>query len=562
MGNSRYEDLSGAVVVYDIAGKVVEVNQAACSLLGLSREDLLGSAAEDSGWLVTEGSEGPILDNTHPALAALRSHKPQRGILVRAKLANGRHIWIQVDAVPTLSTAGEASSVVASLTDVTRILSHSGLSDRSVGDHIVAAVSTQLANTHLDPQAILSAVTSTLSKMRSGTWVAALMNKDPSTARIVAANDSDPEVAHYIEDMHLTGGASATSISMRVIETGQSVFMPATPFDEFIGLLTPGVRDYLTSNPPPTAESIRYLGVLVVPMRARDATVGTLGLFERRSSNPFTAKDINWVQAVADRTGLAIDNAQLYRDAVSRLNRLDSLRSVGLAISSSPDLRLTLQVIVDQATAHLAVDAADVLLLDETAGLLALTASAGFRSTSMTNYRLTVDEGLPGGVVVGRRIETVTALSAFSQSRRRSLFAREGFRTYGAVPLIARSRLRGVLEVFHRSPLQPDPEWQTFLEALASEAAIAIDNAAMHEHLQNANAAERPPKRAAPEPNLSQVERQILALMVEGGTNREIAGQVHLSQNTIKFHVRQILQKTGTGNRTELARHATREGWL
>ena len=562
MGNSRYEDLAGAVVVYDIAGKVVEANRAACTLLGVSLEDLLGSAAEDSGWLVTEGSEGPIVDNTHPALAALRSRKPEQGILVRAKRANGRHIWIQVDAVPTLSTAGEASSVLVSLTDVTRILSHSGLSDRSVGDHIVAAITTQLANTHLDPQAILSAVTTTLSKMRSGTWVAALMNKDPSTTRIVAANDSDPEVAHYIEDMHLSGGVSATSISMRVIETGQPVFMPTTPFDEFIGLLTPGVRNYLTRNPPPTADQIRYLGVVVVPMRARDATVGTLGLFERRSSNPFTAKDINWVQAVADRTGLAIDNAQLYQDAVSRLNRLDSLRSVGLAISSSPDLRLTLQVIVDQATAHLAVDAADVLLLDETAGLLALTASAGFRSTSMPDYRLPVDEGLPGGVVVGRRIETVTALSAFSQSRRRSLFAREGFRTYGAVPLIARSRLRGVLEVFHRSPLQPDPEWQTFLEALASEAAIAIDNAAMHEHLQNANATERQSKTAAPVPNLSQVERQILALMVEGGTNREIASQVHLSQNTIKFHVRQILQKTGTGNRTELARLATREGWL
>lgn len=118
-----------------------------------------------------------------------------------------------------------------------------------------------------------------------------------------------------------------------------------------------------------------------------------------------------------------------------------------------------------------------------------------------------------------------------------------------------------MLEVFHRSPLQPDPEWQAFLEALASEAAIAIDNAAMHEHLQNANAAESAPKAGAPVPNLSQVERQILGLMVEGGTNREIASQVHLSQNTVKFHVRQILQKTGTGNRTELARRATREGW-
>jgi DNA-binding NarL/FixJ family response regulator len=45
-------------------------------------------------------------------------------------------------------------------------------------------------------------------------------------------------------------------------------------------------------------------------------------------------------------------------------------------------------------------------------------------------------------------------------------------------------------------------------------------------------------------------------------TNKEIAAQVHLSQNTVKFHVRRILQKAGAANRTELASHAIKEGWL
>jgi DNA-binding NarL/FixJ family response regulator len=55
---------------------------------------------------------------------------------------------------------------------------------------------------------------------------------------------------------------------------------------------------------------------------------------------------------------------------------------------------------------------------------------------------------------------------------------------------------------------------------------------------------------------------QILRLIADGFTNREIAGQVHRSENTIKFHVRRILEKAGAPNRTELARRATREGWL
>jgi GAF domain-containing protein len=348
---------------------------------------------------------------------------------------------------------------------------------------------------------------------------------------------------------------------MRVIETGKPLLLPNMTAEELRALLSEDVRNYLQKNPWAAPEA-HYYGVLVVPMRARGAVIGTIGLYEVRSSNPLTEKDVDWIQAVADRTGLAVDNAQLYEDAINRLERLDSLRSVGLAITASPDLRLTLRVILDQVTDKLGVDSADVLLVDEADGMLAVSASAGFRSTSIPDYRLPVDEGLPGRALAGRRIETVTALSAFSQFRRRSLFAREGFKAYGAVPLIARSKLLGVLEVFHRTALEPDQEWVAFLDALASEAAIAIDNAAMYDRLQKVRPAAPSRKAGATVPDMSLVEKAILALVVEGATNSQIAEKVHLSQNTVKFHVHRLLQKADADTRTELARKATQEGWL
>src|SRR5256714_4243961 len=267
------------------------------------------------------------------------------------------------------------------------------------------------------------------------------------------------------------------------------------------------------------------------------------------------------MQAIADRTALAVENAQLYEDAVMRLERLGSLQSLSLALSASPDLRLTLKVILDQVTAQLKVDAADILLLEEPDNMLALAASTGFLATAVPDYRLPVDEGLPGRAVAGRRIETVTALSAFSQFRRRSLFAREGFKSYGAVPLSSRGRVLGALEVFQRSPLNPDQEWLSFLDALGSVAAVAIDSATMQERLRQGRFGAQPrPTRAAPD--ISRLEREILRLVVEGKTNREVAAEVHLSQNTVKFHMRQILQKSGASNRTDLAHQAAKEGWL
>ncbi len=555
------EEFPGAVLTYDQSGKVVDANPAACRLLGTSLQELLGSAAAQAGWRTADESVVSGLEGAHPALAALKTRLPVRGALVQASRGDGKTIWIQADANVVQSALADRPRVVVSLTDVSRFVLHRDRQLQGAREaELVAEVIAQLADANMAPQAILSALTRTLSERRRGTWVAALLNKNPTTARVAAANRSDPEVARYIENMHTSGAAAATSISTRVIETGEAFFMPATRYDEFTSLLTTEVRDFMSRNRPPTVRPTSEIVTLVVPMRARHATMGTLGLFHDGDGEAVTKDDIEWVQRIADHAGLAIDNAQLYVDAVSRLNRLESLRSVGLAVSSSQDLRLTLNVILDQVTEQLEIDAADVLLLDETDGMLVLADSKGFRATT-ANYRLPVDDSLPGSAINAGRIETAANLNAFSQLRRRSLFAREGFHAYWAVPLFARGKLVGALEIFHRSPINPDPEWVAFLDALASEAAIAIDNAAMFGRLKEVRP-DAQVRSSGPALDLNQSERHILGLLVEGKTNREIAAQVHLSQNTVKFHVRHLLEKTGTANRTELARRATQERWL
>src|SRR5260370_7375962 len=282
--------------------------------------------------------------------------------------------------------------------------------------------------------------------------------------------------------MQRASTVNSTPISTRVIESGQPLMLPDISLGELMGYMNDEVRSYLDTHPW-MSPSV-HLGVIVVPMRARGATIGTLGLFERRGSNPLTEKDAGCLRAIADRTGLAVENAQLSEDAVNRLERLAALQSVSLAVSASPDLRLTLKVILDHVTSQLRVDAADVLLLDENDNTLVLSASTGFLATAVPDYRLPVGEGIPGPAVASRRIETVTALSAFSQFRRRSLFAPEGFRAYGAVPLITRRKLPDPLQRFHPTPLTPPQQWHSFLEALGSVAAVAIDSPTIQERLR------------------------------------------------------------------------------
>ena len=64
----------------------------------------------------------------------------------------------------------------------------------------------------------------------------------------------------------------------------------------------------------------------------------------------------------------------------------------------------------------------------------------------------------------------------------------------------------------------------------------------------------------SPPLNASQVE--ILGLIGEGFSNREIAARVHLSENTVKTHIQEIFRKLGVDSRVEAALKASREGWI
>jgi len=59
---------------------------------------------------------------------------------------------------------------------------------------------------------------------------------------------------------------------------------------------------------------------------------------------------------------------------------------------------------------------------------------------------------------------------------------------------------------------------------------------------------------------LSQREVEVLRLIAQGKSNREIAEALFISLNTVGHHVSNILSKTGTPNRAGVATYAARHG--
>lgn len=63
-------------------------------------------------------------------------------------------------------------------------------------------------------------------------------------------------------------------------------------------------------------------------------------------------------------------------------------------------------------------------------------------------------------------------------------------------------------------------------------------------------------------PQLSERELEIIRLVATGLSNKEIAGQLYLSVNTVKVHLRNIFGKLGVQSRTEATLYAVRQGWV
>ncbi|WAX59263.1 LuxR C-terminal-related transcriptional regulator [Jatrophihabitans cynanchi] len=57
-------------------------------------------------------------------------------------------------------------------------------------------------------------------------------------------------------------------------------------------------------------------------------------------------------------------------------------------------------------------------------------------------------------------------------------------------------------------------------------------------------------------------EREVLALLVEGRTNRQIAQRLYISEKTVSVHVSNILAKLGVHSRNEAAAVARRDAAL
>ena len=224
--------------------------------------------------------------------------------------------------------------------------------------------------------------------------------------------------------------------------------------------------------------------IACVPMIAHHQTIGALWLARKQAITP---NDLKVMTAVADIAGSAIHRSRLFEQTQQQLERLAILHAMDTAIASSFDLRPTLYILLDQIHTRLKVAAADVFLFNSHTLTLEFAAGNGFRSQGMKHTRLHLGEGCTGQTALEHRIVAIPDFQKYlieHPSPAHRLLQAEIFVSYYGIPLMSKGQIKGVLELFHRTPFTPDEKWEDFLDTLGRQVAIAIDNVALFEDMQ------------------------------------------------------------------------------
>jgi PAS domain S-box-containing protein/putative nucleotidyltransferase with HDIG domain len=264
------------------------------------------------------------------------------------------------------------------------------------------------------------------------------------------------------------------SISGIVLKTRQPYITDDLSSDRNKTITMKGFQDLGPAAFVPVISESEFMGVLVCARTKTDRF------------HPYSPSEIQLLSAIGEMVGNAFRRATLYDQAMTRLQHVQALHSIDMAISANLDLSVILDVLLTQGTAQLDADAASLLLLNPHTHMLEFGAGSGFRKEEISSTRLRLGEGLPGQVAMDRKMLFLPDLSNAGSLTRKYLLD-DGFVSYQAAPLIAKGQLQGVLEIFHRKAIVVRDEQADFLETLATQAAIAIDNSQLFSNLQRSN---------------------------------------------------------------------------
>ena len=230
----------------------------------------------------------------------------------------------------------------------------------------------------------------------------------------------------------------------------------------------------------------RYIGAMTdvrsqiaVPLRRKKRVIGALNLYGEQVGQ-FTPRDEAMLRQFGAHVAVAIENARLFEREKSYVATLETLAEIGGEVAAILDLEQLLERVATLVHKVVSYRTFGIFLLDERRGLL--EQKLAIRYGDHTGFpHLKLGEGLIGHAALTKKVINVPDVSRDP----RYLPWVEDCRSELAVPLLVKDRCIGVMDL-------ESPDYDAFgkndvevLSALASQVAVAIENARLYEALRD-----------------------------------------------------------------------------
>jgi len=216
---------------------------------------------------------------------------------------------------------------------------------------------------------------------------------------------------------------------------------------------------------------------LALPLVHQERLVGVLNI-EGPAAEPFTKAARTALQVLASHLAVAIENATLYRETRWYAGLLATLHEIGKETSSILELDVLLQRLAEIVRRVVDYETFGILLLDEQRQELVLRQAVNVGS-ALERTRLKLSEGLCGASVRSR--EPILVGDVRKDARYVGLVAET--RSELVVPLVHKDRVIGVFDLESPQLDRFNERHVKVLTPLASQVAIAIENARLYDEI-------------------------------------------------------------------------------
>lgn len=189
--------------------------------------------------------------------------------------------------------------------------------------------------------------------------------------------------------------------------------------------------------------------------------------------------NVEWEVCPYCGSGVEPIHERLYKEVSKRLEHLDRLYKIGIAVTSEVDINSILKTVMNAAISMMEADGGSIMLLDESTETLRIAIHHGLDEEIAATTRLRLGESIAGKVVKEGRAIIITPTKTDPDIK--GLLYCDRVVSSVVVPLQTRGKILGVLCVNSQSRDRIfDEEDLKLTVALASYAAIAIENSKLH----------------------------------------------------------------------------------